>query len=113
VFHHRLGGVPGLGGLLDRTVHVGGSPFTVAAAFYSSRRPFETRFGVSYRQVIDLSDWDASRVMHTTGQSGHPASPHYDDLLPRWSGGQLIPMPFSPEAVDEVVRDRMVLVPAP
>jgi penicillin G amidase len=113
VFHHRLGGVPGLGRLLDRTVHVGGSPFTVAAAFYSSRRPFETRFGVSYRQVLDLSDWDASRVMHTTGQSGHPASPHYDDLLPRWSGGQLIPMPFSAEAVDEVVRDRMVLLPAP
>jgi len=111
VFHHTLGDVPGLKRLLDRTVHVGGSPFTVAAAFYSSRRPFETRFGVSYRQVLDLSDWDRSRIIHTTGQSGHPASPHYDDLMAIWAGRRLIPMPFSESAVEGVVRERLVLVP--
>lgn len=111
VFHHTLGDVPGLRGLLDRTVHVGGSPFTVAAAFYSSRTPFVTRFGVSYRQVLDLADWDRSRCIHTTGQSGHPASPHYDDLMAIWAGRQLIPMPFSEGAVDQVVRERQVLVP--
>lgn len=111
VFHHILGDVPGLKGLLDRNVHVGGSPFTVAAAFYSPRRPFETRFGVSYRQVLDLADWDRSRYIHTTGQSSHPASPHYDDLMARWAGRQLIPMPFSEEAVDGVVRERQILSP--
>ena len=110
-FRHSLGSVPGLRRLLDRTVNVGGSPFTVAAAFYDPATPFETTFGVSYRQVTDLADWDRSRYVITTGQSGHPASPHYDDMVSRWAGRQLIPMAFSEAAVDAVVRERMVLVP--
>jgi len=27
-----------------------------------------------------------------TGQSGHPASPHYDDLQPRWAAGTMQPL---------------------
>ncbi|UCG24292.1 MAG: penicillin acylase family protein, partial [Chloroflexota bacterium] len=42
----------------------------------------------SYRQLIDLSNWDSVLVMHAPGQSGHLASPHYDDLANSWLNGE-------------------------
>ena len=33
------------------------------------------------RQIADLSDVASSMTMHTTGQSGHVASRHYDDMI--------------------------------
>lgn len=38
----------------------------------------------SYRLIIDLSDFNNSRAMHTTGQSGHPASDNYNDMIAPW-----------------------------
>ena len=32
-----------------------------------------------------------------TGQSGHPASPHYDDLIDAWIAGRTNPVALSPE----------------
>ena len=41
--------------------------------------------GASYRMVLDVGDWDASRTINTPGQSGNPLSPHYRDLAPLWA----------------------------
>ncbi|NDJ85810.1 MAG: penicillin acylase family protein [Chloroflexi bacterium] len=38
----------------------------------------------SYRVIINLDDFNHSRAMHTTGQSGHAASEHYDDMIVPW-----------------------------
>ena len=38
----------------------------------------------AWRIVADPADPDRSRWQAFTGQSGHVASPHYDDLQPRW-----------------------------
>lgn len=38
----------------------------------------------SYRLVIDMGDLQNSRAMHSTGQSGHPASDHYVDMIAPW-----------------------------
>lgn len=40
--------------------------------------------GVSYRQILDLSDLNASRIVIPPGNSGHPASSHYGDDVRRW-----------------------------
>jgi penicillin amidase len=40
--------------------------------------------GVSYRQVFDLSDLNAARVLMPPGNSGQPGSPHYGDNVGRW-----------------------------
>jgi penicillin amidase len=66
----------------------------------------------SWRQIVDLSDLDASVGTHTVGQSGNPASPHFDDLFPLWSTGQYHPLPFTRPAVEAATESRLSLVPS-
>jgi len=40
--------------------------------------------GVSYRQIFDLSDLSAGRIVIPPGNSGQPGSPHYGDNVARW-----------------------------
>ncbi len=40
--------------------------------------------GVSYRQILDLGDLNAARIVIPPGNSGQPGSPHYQDNLERW-----------------------------
>ena len=110
-FDHQFGSVPIIGKLLNRHVSTGGGPYTANIAPFSFKNPFHTAWGPSYRQVLDPADWDRSTFIHTTGQSGHPASEHYDDFIPRWKGCRTIPMVFSREAVDAVQRHWMLLTP--
>ena len=72
---------------------------------------FEQVVGASYREILDLSDWDKSVAINTPGQSGEPGSPHYSDLLPLWSEGRYFPLRYSEDAVKEVVTDRLELQP--
>ena len=67
--------------------------------------------GSSYRQIIDLNDWDRSRVINTPGQSGQPGSPHYSDLLPLWDAGRYFPLLYSRKAVEGETTDRLTLEP--
>jgi penicillin amidase len=68
--------------------------------------------GASYREVLDLSDWDRSVTINVPGLSGQPESPHYGDLLPLWADGRYHPLPFSREAVERYAAERLRLVPA-
>ena len=65
----------------------------------------------SWRQIIDLSDLDASVGTHTVGQSGNPASPHFNDLFPLWSTGRYHPLPFTRSAVEAQTATRLLLHP--
>ncbi len=67
--------------------------------------------GASYRQIVDLSDWDRSVMTNVPGESGDPRSPHYDDLIQEWAEGRYHPMVFSRKAVEAAVRERIVLRP--
>lgn len=51
---------------------------------------FPHRHGAGLRAVFDLADLDASRFMIATGQSGHPLSPHYADLVRPWRDGRFL-----------------------
>ncbi|MGB2569125.1 penicillin acylase family protein [Micromonospora citrea] len=44
------------------------------------------------RYVFDLGDADRSRWIVPFGASGRPGDPHFDDQLPRWATGELIPV---------------------
>ena len=68
--------------------------------------------GASFREILDLSDWDRSLATSVPGQSGQPESPHYGDLLPLWADGRYFPLPFSREAVAASTAHRLVLRPA-
>lgn len=67
--------------------------------------------GASFREVIDVGNWDAMTVTSVPGQSGNPGSPHYRDLLPLWGEGRYFPFPYSRGAVSKAATDRLVLAP--
>jgi penicillin amidase len=63
------------------------------------------------RMIVDLSDFDASRGVIPTGQSGHPYHPHYDDQIELWLNGEYRPMWFTREAVEGAAVEHLVLEP--
>src|SRR5262249_33812921 len=72
---------------------------------------FQQSNGASYREVLDLADWDRSMMTNVPGESGDPASKHYDDLIEGWDQGVYHPMPFSRAAVEAATTERILLVP--
>jgi penicillin amidase len=44
------------------------------------------------RMVLDASNWDRSRWIQLTGESGHPFSAHYADQFDVWRAGLTLPM---------------------
>jgi penicillin G amidase len=73
---------------------------------------FRQSNGASYRQIIDLADWDRSVMTNTPGESGDPDSKHYSDLLEDWAAGRYHPMPYSRKAVELATDERILLQPA-
>jgi len=67
--------------------------------------------GASYRQILDLNNWDRSWVINTPGQSGQPGSPHYSDLMQLWDVGRYFPLLYSRRAVEGETTDRLTLEP--
>ncbi|MDX1994430.1 MAG: penicillin acylase family protein [bacterium] len=72
---------------------------------------FTIRNGPSQRAIYDASNWDNSVSIHTTGQSGHPDSEHYDDMIEPWINIEYRPMVFSREAVEAAAVNTLVLTP--
>ena len=74
--------------VLSRRVPAGGGQETVCANGYVAHGGDYTGvWGPSFRLLADVRDPGDSRWQHMTGQSGHPGSPHYDDLLDDWLAG--------------------------
>ncbi len=74
--------------------------------------PFATSgSSVSYRQIFEAGAWDHGRIVMPGGQSGHPASTHYSDMLPLWRAGRYVPLAYSREAVASVTADELDLLP--
>ena len=90
---------------------IGGSGSTPMNTTYRGT-DFRLTVGASFRMVVDVGDWDNSRVINTPGQSGNPLSAHYDDLAPLWARGDYVPLLYSRAAVDAAAETRIVLLPA-
>jgi penicillin amidase len=88
-----------------------GDSWTVRKASVNDREPYGVVDLPSYRQVLDVGNWDQSLAVNTTGQSGHPLSPHYFDQNALWSSGRYRTMPFSRAAVEKARASRMLLTP--
>jgi penicillin amidase len=111
-FAGRLAIIPDLTELFTAgEVEMGGDEQTVNQALYEPGAGYDVVVTPSWRQILDLSDWDASLGTHTVGQSGNPVSPHYADLVPLWAKGEHHPLPFSREAVEANAASTMRLLP--
>jgi penicillin G amidase len=99
VIQHAMGEVPALAKLLDLNVgprpHRGSATTVNVAQYIASGFPIRTSYGASQRHVVDLADIDGpGGFILPTGQSGLPASPHYQDMFARWYDGGLWQIPL-------------------
>jgi penicillin amidase len=112
-FAHPLGRLPGLEPLfVAAELSLGGDEQTVNNAGFEGEGPFDVYVVPTWRAVYDLSELDASRGVLPTGQSGNPASPHWNDQTELWAGGELRPLPFTRPAVEAAATSRLTLAPA-
>jgi penicillin amidase len=90
--HEVLGRLGPLGAIVNIRHEVSGGDFTVLRAQSRGREP-DPHAAVNaggLRMVVDFADPDASSIVISTGQSGHPLSRHYDDLNQLWRRGDSV-----------------------
>ena len=114
-FRHPLDLLPRARELLDpRALSRPGDGETVNATGYDESPQsdsWQQIEGASYREILDVGDWDRSVAVNSPGQSGQPGSRHYDDLLPLWDAGKYFPLAYSRDAVESATVDRLLLRP--
>jgi penicillin amidase len=66
--------------------------------------------GASFREILDVADWDRSIVTNVPGQSAQPESPFYGNLLQLWAEDEYFPLVFSRERVLKEGAHRLLLL---
>ncbi len=97
--HPLLRAIPGLGDLGRLEAVTGGDEWTIARGGLRGGQGTEAWqhvHGAGLRLVADLANPDSTLAVIATGQSGHPLSPHWDDLLPTWRDGSAIRLGRAP-----------------
>ena len=67
--------------------------------------------GATYREILDVADWDRSIVTNVPGQSGQPESPFYGNLLPMFADDVYFPLAYSKARVEKETAHRMTIKP--
>jgi penicillin amidase len=91
-------------------VETGGDDDTVNQGAFEPGNGYDAAVIASWRQIVDLADPDAAVGVNPTGQSGHPGSAHWSDLVPMWANGTYHPLPFTRQAVEAAGASSMTLV---
>jgi penicillin G amidase len=92
-------------------VATSGSTEIINATGWRTEEDFSVVALPSMRMIVDLSDLSQSVVANTTGQSGHPFSPHYGDMIDAWRNIQYHPMLWTREQVENASANRLILNP--
>jgi penicillin amidase len=108
-----LGEVKGLDRTFNRgPVPVGGDANTVWQAAYAPYHGYDLNsFTASWRQIIDLADFNRSQAILPSGESGHPGSRHYSDQTALWKKAEYHPMPWDRAEVESHAEGRTELTP--
>lgn len=85
--HPLLRFVPVLGAITGLEAATGGDAETVSRGGMRGAGSYRHVHGAGLRLVVDLADADRTAAMVATGQSGHPLSARWGDLLPAWRDG--------------------------
>ncbi len=112
-FAHAFDALPSLGRIFSRGPYpVGGDADTVNVMARVPGVAAGSMIGASMRAVYDLADPNGTLVSFAPGQSGHPASAHYDDGIRRWLAGEYVAIPMDRDRVEALVESRLRLEPA-
>lgn len=88
------------------TINVGGDD-----SFASDPPGYNQQTVASMRQIIDLSNFDHSLWVITTGESGQPFSAHYSDLIAVWDQNHYQQMYFSAQSEANATKDTLMMEP--
>jgi penicillin amidase len=89
--------------------------FTVNATWFTwddPERPYAATAGTSQRIIMDVSDWDRSVAINSSGQSESLFHTHREDLIPMWKDLKYHPLLFTRKAIDAETVSVLKLVPA-
>src|SRR5262249_37474713 len=67
--------------------------------------------GATYREILDVANWDRSLAINVPGQSGQPTSAYYGNLLNMWADNEYFPLAFSRAAVNAAAAHRLRVLP--
>ncbi len=112
-FGHTLGRDGALGGFFNRGPYpIGGDGSTIWASGSSDHDLNSPHVvGPPFRFIADLGDLNNSLGLLAPGQSGNPASPHYDDQVDAWFTGAYHPLLCERRAVEQAARATLWLEP--
>jgi penicillin amidase len=85
---------------------------TINRGTFDFNKPYEVTMAASIRHIMDFSHLENTLGIHTTGQSGHFLSPHYDDLAELWLKGKYISLPMNKEEYQRRIEGYLRLLPA-
>jgi penicillin amidase len=106
-------GIPPIEALFNRgPFRVGGGASIVNATGWDLEAGYEVQWLPSERMIVDLADFDESKWIHPTGQSGHAFYRHYIDMADLWRLIQYRPMRWTDEAVISAAVNTLTLVPS-
>lgn len=96
--HPLLRFLPGLGWLTRLEVPTGGDGETLSrGGFRDGMGGFAHLHGAGLRAAFDLADPDGVLAMIATGQSGHPLSDRWGDLVEPWRRGETLRLGRQPD----------------
>ena len=111
-YRHPLGLVKLLSKFFNRgPFPLGGDIDTINMGAVSPAQPTEVITVPSFRQIVNLADLPSSLSGHSPGQSGHPASKHYDDFIQLWLEVSHHPMLFERQAIADNAESTLVMKP--
>jgi penicillin amidase len=84
---------------------------TINRATFDFNQPYLVTMTASIRHIMDFSHVQNTLGIHTSGQSGNPASHHYSDLSPKWLKGEYIDLMMDREDFTEDMEGRLILKP--
>jgi len=103
---------PILGRILNRgPFPAGGDMQTLNVAGYLWGDEFDVHFIPAMRMVVDFGLAEPAFLITHGGQSGDPASPHYDDMIEPWINVENNPLPFQAENIEQQYRRMLILRP--
>ncbi len=108
-FMHVLGRSPVLKFFNRGPYAVDGRYFTVKASYAPDY--YNVTYGPSYRQIIDLSDFENSISVITSGESGHFLSRFYADQIHLWLEGRYHPMLYNKDVIEARAKGALLLEP--
>ncbi len=111
-YNHTLGSVKLLAPFFNRgPFPVGGDIDTVNMGASLPNDPKTVITVPSYRQIVTLANLDNSLSGHAPGQSGHPASKHYDDFIQMWREVAHHPMLVEHSRIEANAQGMLHMVP--